>query len=148
MSTHVELVEGFPSRSAKLAQSFTELAAQRLLCFPRGSRSRVVYSLDRHLASVPEEVEWVRASGRARLHSFVRYHQQYASDFAVPYYVAHVELEEGPRFIAGLVVDDSAQLSVGLAVSAEFLATGQLIFRPALAGDGGTAVSHGSGSTA
>jgi uncharacterized OB-fold protein len=130
VSALVERVEGFPSRSARLAQSFTELAAERLLCFPRGCRSHIVYPLDRHLASVPEDVEWVRASGKAHLHSFVRYHQQYEPSGTVLYFVAHVELEEGIRLIAGLAADDPARLSVGLPVQAEFFTTGQLIFRP------------------
>jgi uncharacterized OB-fold protein len=145
MSAPIERIEDFPSRSATLAQSFTELAAQRLLCFPRGCRSRIVYPLERHLASVPEQVEWVRASGRARLHSFARYHQQYARDLAVPYDVANVELEEGPRLIAGLLADNPARLCVGLSVCAEFSATGQLIFRADFAN--GNRSSNGSGPT-
>jgi uncharacterized OB-fold protein len=49
--------------------------------------------------------------------SFVRFHQQYyrRGPFEVPYAVAEVTLEEGPRLLAQLVDADPA---VGLAVEA------------------------------
>lgn len=48
---------------------------------------------------------WQPASGRAKLVSWVVYHRAYHPYFAgrVPYNVALVELEEGPRLISGIV---------------------------------------------
>jgi uncharacterized protein len=52
-----------------------------------------------------QRLEWRQASGRARLHSWVVVHQVYDKSFAdrVPYVVAAVELEEGPRLITNVV---------------------------------------------
>jgi uncharacterized protein len=58
---------------------------------------------------------WVDLSGRGTVTSFVRFHQQYYRNapFEVPYAVAEVTLEEGPRLYAQLV---GAEPTVGLAV--------------------------------
>ena len=51
------------------------------------------------------EYRWVAASGRGRVCSFVTYHRLYheAWQDEVPYVVAVVELEEGPRMISNIV---------------------------------------------
>jgi uncharacterized OB-fold protein len=48
---------------------------------------------------------WVQASGTGRIYSFVVYHRVYHPGFAdaVPYVVAIVELDEGPRLITNIV---------------------------------------------
>jgi len=53
-------------------------------------------------------VEWVRASGRATLHSYVINHRP-APGFEdeAPYAIAVVALEEGPRMMANIVGMDS-----------------------------------------
>lgn len=50
-------------------------------------------------------VRWERASGRGRLVSWVVYHTSYHPAFAdrLPYNVALVELDEGPRLITNMV---------------------------------------------
>ena len=48
------------------------------------------------------DVEVYRASGRARLHSFVISHRP-APGFEAPYSIAVVELEEGPRMMTNVV---------------------------------------------
>jgi uncharacterized OB-fold protein len=55
-----------------------------------------------HCAS--REVEWFTASGRARLHTYVINHRA-AMGFkdAVPYVIAIVELEEGPRMMSNII---------------------------------------------
>ncbi|WP_319824006.1 Zn-ribbon domain-containing OB-fold protein [Thalassovita sp.] len=54
------------------------------------------------LADAPE---WVIASGRGRVVSWVVYHRAYASYFEdkVPYDVTIVELDEGPRLLTNIV---------------------------------------------
>lgn len=49
------------------------------------------------------QLEWVAASGRAVIHSFVVMHMAYHPAFAPPYSAAMVELEEGPRIPVYLV---------------------------------------------
>jgi uncharacterized OB-fold protein len=58
---------------------------------------------------------WERAGGRARLISWIVYHRAFHPAFAarVPYTVAIVELEEGPRLVSNLVaVDDPEALRI------------------------------------
>ncbi|MBI3068794.1 MAG: OB-fold domain-containing protein [Betaproteobacteria bacterium] len=68
-----------------------------------------------------DELGWETASGRGRLVSWVVYHHAFHKAFAqrLPYNVAIVELEEGPRLItnivnpqAGLAVDRPVQLVI------------------------------------
>lgn len=63
--------------------------------------------------------KWVRASGRARVISWVVYHTAYHEAFAaeLPYNVALVELEEGPRLITNVIgCADGRGLTAGMAV--------------------------------
>jgi uncharacterized OB-fold protein len=48
---------------------------------------------------------WVRASGRGRIWSWIRMWQRYfpAFEAELPYNVAYVELEEGPRLMTNIV---------------------------------------------
>jgi uncharacterized OB-fold protein len=56
------------------------------------------------------EPRWESASGGARLVSWVVYHTAYHPAFAarLPYVVAVVELDEGPRLIAGVLAEAAA----------------------------------------
>jgi uncharacterized protein len=56
-------------------------------------------------ACLKPSVRWERASGRGRLVSWVVYHTAYHPAFAsrLPYNVALVELEEGPRLLTNMV---------------------------------------------
>lgn len=49
--------------------------------------------------------DWIDASGKGRVHSFVTYHRLYHKGWEgeVPYTLAIVELEEGARMLANLV---------------------------------------------
>lgn len=51
---------------------------------------------------VSDDVEVVRASGRATLYGYVITHRA-APGFEAPYVIAEVELEEGPRMLSNLV---------------------------------------------
>jgi uncharacterized OB-fold protein len=55
-----------------------------------------------------KEVEWIRASGKGTVFSFVVYHKAYHPAFEadLPYVVAIVELEEGPHFLTNIVACD------------------------------------------
>ena len=68
------------------------------------------------------ESEWVQASGRGRLYSFGVMHQQYHPAFAdaIPYNVAIVELEEGPRLVTNIVGCPNEELGVDMPVEAVF----------------------------
>ena len=57
----------------------------------------------RHCLS--REFDWVESKGEGRIYSFVVYHRVYHPAFEqdVPYVVAIVELDEGPRLLSNIV---------------------------------------------
>lgn len=69
-----------------------------------------------------DDVQWVEASGRGRVHSFTVIHRPPAPAFAarVPYVVALIDLEEGPRMMANVVGDDARQVAIGDRVRVTF----------------------------
>jgi len=86
------------------------------------------------------KVSVVRASGRAKLYSYV-IHQRPAPGFAPPYAIAVVELDEGPRMMTNIVgcpqTPEALQLDMPLEVVFEkqtdgvggmFAASGTIVF--------------------
>lgn len=67
------------------------------------------------------DTDWREASGRGSIYSFsvVRRSTGVYAD-AVPYVLAYVELDEGPRMMTNIVDCDSADVSVGQAVEVVF----------------------------
>ena len=65
-----------------------------------------------------KEVEWIRASGKGMVFSFVVYHKAYHPAFEadLPYVVAIVELEEGPHLLTNIVGCDPASVSCDMPV--------------------------------
>lgn len=65
---------------------------------------------------------WVRVSGRGTVFSFNVMHQVYHPAFAteVPYVVAVVQLEEGPRLVTNVVDCPPAEMRIGLPVDVVF----------------------------
>ncbi len=61
---------------------------------------------------------WRQLSGRGKVNSWVIFHQAYFSSYKddVPYNVAEVELEEGPRLLTNLVGVDNNDISIGMPV--------------------------------
>ncbi len=82
---------------------------------------------------LPDAVTWVDASGRASLYAFTVLWQAHRAQMKVPYNVAWVELEEGPRLVSAVVVDDMRRLRVGMPLVAHFDGQGTLVFLPAQA---------------
>lgn len=64
------------------------------------------------------EVEECRASGRGRIYTYVVYHLAYHEAFRedLPYVVALVDLEEGPRLLSNIVDCDIADLACEIPV--------------------------------
>jgi len=64
------------------------------------------------------ESSWQAASGRARLISWVVYHHGYHPYYAerLPYNVAVVELDEGPRLISNIVGEQVLRIDMPLAL--------------------------------
>jgi uncharacterized OB-fold protein len=68
------------------------------------------------------DYHWFDASGRGVVHSFVIYHRLYHEGWEgeVPYVVALVELDEGPRLYANLVETEIDEVACDMKVSVVF----------------------------
>jgi uncharacterized OB-fold protein len=86
-----------------------------------------------------QDFAWKAMSGRAKLWSWVVMHQVYFKSFKdeVPYVVAFVELEEGPRLMSTVVDIDREQLRCDMPLEVAFVpakeGTWLPVFRPASA---------------
>jgi len=65
---------------------------------------------------------WEKLSGRGKVNSWVVFHQAYFSSVKdeIPYNVAEVELDEGPRLLTNLVGIDNADIKIGIPVEVVF----------------------------
>lgn len=61
-----------------------------------------------------DQVEWFAASGRGRVATFSVVHRAPTPDFAdlVPYVVALIDLEEGPRMMSNILGDDALDVAI------------------------------------
>jgi uncharacterized OB-fold protein len=77
---------------------------------------------DRCPKCLAHDPEWVEASGRGKVWSWIVMHQRYFAAFEaeLPYNVAMVELEEGPRLMTNLVDVDPAQIRCDMPVQVVF----------------------------
>lgn len=64
-------------------------------------------------------LEWIRANGKGAIHSFVVMHSDFHPAFTLnlPYNVATVELDEGPRLYANITGIADGDLRVGMRVT-------------------------------
>ena len=120
------------------APFFEGAKAGRLMLMRCGNCGEYRYpSRDRCDRCWSTDTDWVEASGRATLHSWVIFHQLYHPGFAdrIPYNVAVVELEEGPRITTKIIGCDNESLDAGMALNVAFDTVGDGLaiptFRPA-----------------
>jgi uncharacterized OB-fold protein len=119
-----------PERTDLNAPYWDALADGRLM-FQRCSTCRLARLPPRSECPrcLAADYEWEEAGGRGRLVSWVVYHRAYHPAFEgrLPYNVALVELEEGPRLITNLVgVEGGAGLRVGRSVRLRVEREGEL----------------------
>jgi uncharacterized protein len=69
-----------------------------------------------------DNVGWETASGRGKIYSFVVFHRVYHPGFArdVPYVVAIVQLEEGPRMLTNIIGVPVDQVRCNMEVAVVF----------------------------
>ena len=71
-------------------------------------------------------VAWEDASGLGTVYSFTVVHRAPGTfGEAVPFVIAYVELDEGPRVLTNIVGCDASQVSIGQAVRVVFCDTGE-----------------------
>ncbi|MFC2071353.1 Zn-ribbon domain-containing OB-fold protein [Chloroflexota bacterium] len=68
------------------------------------------------------ESEWVKLSGKGRVHSFLVVHRVYHPGFAkdVPYTVANIETEEGTRMISNVIGCKPEDVQIDMPVEVVF----------------------------
>jgi len=68
------------------------------------------------------EAEWTKLSGRGKVYSFVIFHYLYDKTFAndIPYAVASIELEEGPRMMSNIIGCKLDEIRVDMPVEVYF----------------------------
>ncbi len=64
------------------------------------------------------EHEWVPSSGKGKVYTWIVVHQRYSKAFEkdLPYNVAMIELDEGPRLLSNVVGTDNEDIRPGLPV--------------------------------
>ena len=71
-----------------------------------------------------KDTSWIKASGKASLHTYAIVHRAPHPGFAqdAPFVVAIVDLEEGPRMPTNIVIDDPTpeNLQIGMALEVIF----------------------------
>lgn len=88
-----------------------------------GSCSHLRYPISRFCPRcLSPQFEWTDVSGRGTVFSFVVFHRAYHAGFAqeIPYNVALVQLDEGPRLYSNIVGTPNEQVRVGDAVAVVF----------------------------
>ena len=65
-----------------------------------------------------KETEWITASGKGRLYTYVVYHKAFHPGFenGLPYVVAVVELDEGPHLLTNMVGCNPGELQCDMLV--------------------------------
>jgi uncharacterized protein len=113
-----------PQHETQLDEEFWGHCARERLCFQRCTRCETWRHLPRVMCAKcgSTEWEWRESSGRGRLYSWTVTHQAMLPPFAaeVPYVIAIVELEEGPRMVSRLRDVDPKMLRLELPLRVSF----------------------------
>lgn len=117
MTTSTEYQKPLPSKTDENAR-YWESAQQHALELQRcGGCGRFRYPSAPFCPNcLSPEAEWQPISGKAAVYSFIIVHQRYDPSFAddLPYNVAIVELDEGPRLVTNIVGCRNEDIRVGM----------------------------------
>jgi uncharacterized OB-fold protein len=98
------------------SQAYWAAARERQLVIRKCKACGQLHFMPRHLcpACWSDDLEWVPARGTGRVHSFTVIRRASAPAFAsrVPYVVALIELDEGPRMMANILGDDALEVAI------------------------------------
>jgi len=99
-------------------------ARDRKLLIRKCSACSQLHFMPRHLCPHcwSDQLEWVQAKGTGSVHSFSVVHRASDPSYAsrVPYVIALIELEEGPRMMANVLGDDALSVAIGDPVQVTF----------------------------
>ncbi len=103
---------------------FWEATRRHELLMPRCRRCDRLFFYPREVCPfcLSQEIDWVRVSGRGRLHSYTVIHQPANPAFRgdTPYVYAMVQLDEGPRMISNLIDCPLDELQIDMPLVATF----------------------------
>lgn len=104
--------------------SYWNAARERRLVIRKCKACGELHFMPRHLCPVcwSDDLEWLNSKGIGRVHSFsiIRRASDTAFTSRVPYVVALVELDEGPRMMANILGDDALNVAIGDPVNVIF----------------------------
>lgn len=104
--------------------AYWEAAREERLVIRKCNSCSTLHFMPRYMcpACWSTELEWVPASGRGTVHSYSVVRRASAPEFAdrVPYVIALIDLEEGPRMMANILGTDALQVRIGDAVDVCF----------------------------
>lgn len=99
------------------SQVYWDGARENRLLIRKCKSCGTTHFMPRHLCPScwSEDLEWIEASGRATVHSYTVIRRAPLPEFAeyVPYLVALVDLEEGPRMMANILGADALDTKIG-----------------------------------
>ncbi len=131
-------IEYSDPRADQETRAYWEGCARGELVLQRCRKCKIVQHRPRAVCAscLSSEVEHFVASGRATVYTFTVTHQNGAPRFAraLPYVLAYVDLEEGPRLLTNVVGCEPDEVSIGMPVRVDFVGTGEFAvprFRPA-----------------
>lgn len=106
------------------SQPYWAAARERRLVIRKCKACGELHFMPRHLCPVcwSDQLEWVDAKGTGSVHSFTVIRRASDPAFAplVPYAVALIDLDEGPRMMANIVGTDALAVKIGDRVQVTF----------------------------
>ena len=110
------------------SREYWQGANQNRLMVRKCKACAALHFLPRHLCPHcwSDDLEWVAAAGTGTVHSFTVIRRAPLSSYAprVPYVVALIDLDEGPRMMTNIVGDDALDTKIGDRVELRFEARG------------------------
>ena len=114
--------------SPALSRPFWEAAKRHELVMPRCKTCDQLFFYPRSECPrcLSTDLEWVKVSGRGRLHSFTIVQQPANAAFNadVPYVYAVVQLDEGPRLMSNITDCNVQAVHIGMPVAVAFVDAG------------------------
>jgi uncharacterized OB-fold protein len=105
------------------SEAFYEAAARGSLLLKKCGRCAAALGPDARFCSecLSEDVDWLEASGQGKVLTFGVMHQQFPGfEDAVPYNIAVVQLDEGPRMSTNIVGCANEDVRIGMPVRVRF----------------------------
>jgi hypothetical protein len=102
-------------RPTPVTAPFWEATRDHRLLLQRCQRGHVFYYPRSHCPEcLSNQLEWIEASGRGRLYSYTVARRPQSPEFAadVPYIIAAITLDEGPRMTSLLVEADPEKVAI------------------------------------